>query len=126
MDFKSIKPEALTDISVLLQSQGRACKPARKLQEIADYSYLHPGNMALDSITELSGQMGFILRHWCVLPSISGSADSVNCSGFTDRICAVSHLATARLDHIDNVASEDVLAAILICRAFSHCTCGKP
>ena len=52
--------------------------------------------MALDSITELSSHMGFILRHWCVLPSISGSAGSVNCSGFTGRICAVSHLATAR------------------------------
>ncbi|MEK9855415.1 MAG: hypothetical protein VW495_11475, partial [Rhodobiaceae bacterium] len=59
MDFKSIKPEALTDISVFV-AEVRAAHASlpRKLQEIADYSYLHPDNMALDSITELSGQMG--------------------------------------------------------------------
>ena len=56
---------------------------------------------------------GFILRHWCVLPSILGSAGSANFSGCIGRICAVNHFGYGtRLDHIDNVASEDVLAAI--------------
>lgn len=114
MDFKSIKPEALTDISVFVaEVRAKHASLPRKLQEIADYSNLHPDNMALDSITELS-------RHMGVHPSaLVRFAQHFGFSGFSElQRLYRSHLRSqslgygTRLDHIDNVASEDILAAI--------------
>jgi DNA-binding MurR/RpiR family transcriptional regulator len=114
VDRKPIKPGLMTDISAFV-AEVRAVhsRLPPKLQEIAEYSYLHPDNMALDSITELSGHMG-------VHPSaLVRFAQHFGFSGFSElQRLYRTHLRNqsqgygSRLNHIDDITSEDVLLSV--------------
>lgn len=109
-----MKSQTLTDISAFVaEVRASHANLPRKLQEIADYSYQHPDNMALDSITELAKQMG-------VHPSaLVRFAQHFGFSGFSElQRLYRTHLRNQsqgyrrRLNHINTINSQQILHEI--------------
>ena len=109
-----MRSQTLTDISAFVaEVRASHADLPRKLQEIANYSYQHPDNMALDSITELAKQMG-------VHPSaLVRFAQHFGFSGFSElQRLYRTHLRSQsqgygnRLNHIDSIDSRKVLHEI--------------